>query len=55
MDALAEVRAAAAADPMVPRIVRVAKRTRELPGHVTLELEPEDDGRCRATSLASSP
>lgn len=43
MDALAEVRAApAAVDPMVPRIVRVRKRTRELPGHVTLELEPAD-------------
>jgi NAD(P)H-flavin reductase len=42
MDALAEDRAAAVADPMVPRIVRVRKRTRELPGHVTLELEPTD-------------
>jgi NAD(P)H-flavin reductase len=42
MDALADVRAAPAGDPMVPRIVRVRKRTRELPGHVTLELESAD-------------
>jgi NAD(P)H-flavin reductase len=34
--------AAAAADPMVPRIVRVQKRTRDLPGHATLELVPTD-------------
>ncbi len=43
MDAVAEPLAAQAADPMVPRIVRVRKRTRELPGTVTLELEPADD------------
>jgi len=43
MDAVADTLAPpAAADPMVPRIVRVRKRTRELPGHVTLELEPAD-------------
>ncbi len=43
MDALAESLAApAAVDPMVPRIVRVRKRTRELPGHVTLEMESAD-------------
>jgi NAD(P)H-flavin reductase len=42
MDALAEPLVAPAADPMVPRIVRVRKRTRELPGTVTLELEPAD-------------
>lgn len=43
MDAAAEPRAAGAADPMVPRIVRVRKRTRDLPGTVTLELVPADD------------
>jgi NAD(P)H-flavin reductase len=42
MDAFTEPLAAQAADPMVPRIVRVRKRTRELPGHVTLELESAD-------------
>jgi NAD(P)H-flavin reductase len=43
MDAFAEsLTAPAAADPMVPRIVRVRKRTRELPGHATLELESAD-------------
>ena len=31
-----------AADAMVPRIVRVRKRARDLPGTVTLELEPAD-------------
>lgn len=31
------------ADAMVPRIVRVRKRTRDLPGTVTLELESTDD------------
>ncbi|HEY1933988.1 MAG TPA: FAD/NAD(P)-binding protein [Acetobacteraceae bacterium] len=41
MAALAEA-ALAAADPMVPRIVRVRKRTRDLPGHATLELVPAD-------------
>jgi NAD(P)H-flavin reductase len=35
--------AAAAVDPMVPRMVRVQKRTRELPGHATLELVSTDD------------
>jgi NAD(P)H-flavin reductase len=30
------------ADPMVPRVVRVRKRTRDLPGTVTLALEPTD-------------
>jgi NAD(P)H-flavin reductase len=44
MDALAETLAVRAADPMVPRIVRVRKRTRDLPGTVTLELEPADNG-----------
>lgn len=34
--------AAAAVDPMVPRIVRVQRRTRDLPGHATLELVPTD-------------
>ncbi len=34
--------AAAAVDPMVPRIVRVQKRTRDLPGHATLELVSTD-------------
>jgi NAD(P)H-flavin reductase len=43
MDAAAEPRAAVAADPMVPRIVRVRKRTRDLPGTVTLELVSADD------------
>ncbi|HUB47195.1 MAG TPA: FAD/NAD(P)-binding protein [Acetobacteraceae bacterium] len=43
MDAVAETRAVPAPDPMVPRIVRVHKRTRDLPGTVTLELEPADD------------
>jgi len=43
MDAVAELLAAPAADPMVPRIVRVRKRTRDLPGTVTLELESADD------------
>ena len=44
MDAVAEpLTVPSAADPMVPRIVRVRKRTRELPGHVTLELESADD------------
>jgi NAD(P)H-flavin reductase len=43
MDAVAEPRAAVTADPMVPRIVRVRKRARDLPGTVTLELEPADD------------
>lgn len=33
---------AAAVDPMVPRMVRVQKRTRELPGHATLELVSTD-------------
>jgi NAD(P)H-flavin reductase len=33
----------AGADPMVPRIVRVQKRTRDLPGTVTLEMVPTDD------------
>lgn len=33
---------ATAVDPMVPRIVRVAKRTRDLPGHATLELVATD-------------
>ena len=42
MDAAAETHAAPAADPMVPRIVRVTKRTRDLPGTVTLEMEPAD-------------
>src|SRR5487761_2703937 len=32
----------AADDPMVPRPVRVRKRTRDLPGTVTLELVPTD-------------
>lgn len=40
MDALAET--FAAADPMVPRIVRVRKHTRDLPGHATLELVATD-------------
>jgi NAD(P)H-flavin reductase len=41
---LVEILAAppAATDPMVPRIVRVRRRTRDLPGTVTLELEPTD-------------
>jgi NAD(P)H-flavin reductase len=43
MDAVAEPRGPVTADPMVPRIVRVRKRTRDLPGTVTLELEPADD------------
>jgi NAD(P)H-flavin reductase len=33
---------AATADPMVPRVVRVQKRTRDLPGHTTLELVSTD-------------
>lgn len=33
---------AAAVDPMVPRIMRVQKRTRDLPGHATLELVSTD-------------
>lgn len=41
MAALAEA-AAAVADPMMPRIMRVRKRTRDLPGHATLELVPVD-------------
>jgi NAD(P)H-flavin reductase len=43
MDTVAETRAVPASDPMVPRIVRVRKRSRDLPGTVTLELEPADD------------
>jgi NAD(P)H-flavin reductase len=43
MDAAAETLAVPATDPMVPRIVRVRKRTRDLPGTVTLELEPADN------------
>lgn len=43
MDAAADPRAAVTADPMLPRIVRVRKRTRELPGNVTLELVAADD------------
>lgn len=42
MDALAEPVAALTADPMVPRFVRVRKRTRDLPSTVTLELESAD-------------
>src|SRR3954453_13209354 len=42
MDSLADPLAAIAADPMVPRFVRVRKRTRDLPGTVTLEFEPTD-------------
>ena len=42
MDALAEP-AAMADDPMVPRIVRVRRRTRDLPNTTTLELVPHDD------------
>ena len=34
---------AVAVDPMLPRIVRVQKRTRDLPGHATLELASTDD------------
>jgi len=41
MAALAEA-VAATADAMVPRIVRVRKRARDLPGTVTLEFEPAD-------------
>ena len=42
MDANTEAPAVPAADPMVPRIVRVRKRTRDLPGTVTLDMEPTD-------------
>jgi len=42
MDTVAETRAAPMADAMVPRIVRVRRRVRDLPGTVTLELEPAD-------------
>ena len=42
MDAVAEVLAVTSADPMVPRIVRVRKRSRDLRGTVTLEMEPAD-------------
>src|SRR5581483_4225326 len=41
MDAAADL--PAMADAMVPRIVRVRKRTRDLPGTVTLDLEPADE------------
>jgi len=43
MDAAAEARVVPIADAMVPRVVRVRKPTRELPGTVTLEMEPADD------------
>ncbi|HET8996904.1 MAG TPA: hypothetical protein VFN42_09570, partial [Acetobacteraceae bacterium] len=39
---LAEPRAVVAPDPMLPRPVRVQKRTRDLPGTVTLELVSTD-------------
>lgn len=42
MDAVAELPIPPAADPMVPRIMRVRKRTRDLPGTVTLEMEAAD-------------
>jgi len=43
MDAAAEIPTMLTADPMVPRIMQVRKRTRDLPGTVTLEMEPADD------------
>lgn len=44
MAAIAEPLARAAADPMLPRIVRVRKRVRELPGTVSLTFEAMDGG-----------
>ena len=44
MAAAAEPRIRAAGDPMLPRIVRVRKRVRELPGTVSLTFEAADGG-----------